>query len=164
MSIMELGALGEFVGSIGVIATLIYLAIQVRQTKNLALNAAVERRSEATRDLFLGAAASDGLTTALAKADTALEGQVSPSIEALIQEGLSREEALRVFWFNASMGRHYQSTFRAELPTIERREFDQRIVNYFRTPTGRFFWTYSRQNFAGDFAEYVEGLLERSAD
>ena len=30
MSIMELGALGEFLGSIGVIATLIYLAIQIR--------------------------------------------------------------------------------------------------------------------------------------
>ena len=31
MSIIELGALGEFLGSIGVIATLIYLAIQIRQ-------------------------------------------------------------------------------------------------------------------------------------
>ena len=31
MNIIELGALGEFVGSIGVIATLIYLAIQIRQ-------------------------------------------------------------------------------------------------------------------------------------
>ena len=31
MSIMELGALGEFVGSILVLATLIYLVIQVRQ-------------------------------------------------------------------------------------------------------------------------------------
>ena len=31
MNIMELGALGEFLGSIGVIATLIYLAVQIRQ-------------------------------------------------------------------------------------------------------------------------------------
>ena len=31
MSIIELGALGEFLGSIGVIATLVYLAIQIRQ-------------------------------------------------------------------------------------------------------------------------------------
>jgi len=30
MSILELGALGEFVGSFGVIATLIYLAVQIR--------------------------------------------------------------------------------------------------------------------------------------
>jgi hypothetical protein len=31
MSIMELGALGEFVGAIGVVLTLAYLAIQIRQ-------------------------------------------------------------------------------------------------------------------------------------
>ncbi len=30
MTIMELGAIGEFVGAIGVIATLIYLALQIR--------------------------------------------------------------------------------------------------------------------------------------
>lgn len=33
MSILELGALGEFVGSILVLVTLVYLAIQIRQTK-----------------------------------------------------------------------------------------------------------------------------------
>ena len=31
ISIMELGALGEFVGAMGVILTLVYLAIQIRQ-------------------------------------------------------------------------------------------------------------------------------------
>jgi len=31
MTIMELGALGEFLGSIGVITTLVYVAIQIRQ-------------------------------------------------------------------------------------------------------------------------------------
>lgn len=35
MNIMELGALGEFVGSIGVIATLIYLALQIRQNTQM---------------------------------------------------------------------------------------------------------------------------------
>ena len=36
MSIMELGALGEFFSSFGVIATLIYLAVQVRLTNKTA--------------------------------------------------------------------------------------------------------------------------------
>ena len=31
MTIMELGALGEFVGAFAVVATLIYLAVQIRQ-------------------------------------------------------------------------------------------------------------------------------------
>ena len=37
MDIMELGAIGELVGGIAVIATLIYLAIQVRQTRQVGL-------------------------------------------------------------------------------------------------------------------------------
>ena len=36
MTITELGALGELLGSIGVIATLVYLAIQVRQNTRTA--------------------------------------------------------------------------------------------------------------------------------
>ena len=34
MNIIELGALGEFLSSIAVIATLVYLAIQIRQNTN----------------------------------------------------------------------------------------------------------------------------------
>ena len=34
MSIQELGSIGEFISSIAVLITLIYLAVQVRQTKN----------------------------------------------------------------------------------------------------------------------------------
>ena len=37
MNIMELGAIGELVGGVAVIATLIYLAVQVRQSRDLAL-------------------------------------------------------------------------------------------------------------------------------
>ncbi len=33
MSVMELGALGEFLGVFALVATLIYLAIQVRQSR-----------------------------------------------------------------------------------------------------------------------------------
>ena len=36
MSIAELGALGEFLGFFAVLATLVYLAVQTRQTRNLA--------------------------------------------------------------------------------------------------------------------------------
>ncbi len=53
MSIIELGALGEFLGSIGVIATLIYLAIQIRQNthsmdegRKLALAQTFQSRTE----------------------------------------------------------------------------------------------------------------------
>lgn len=44
MSITELGALGEFVASFGVLATLVYLAIQMRQnTRAVRINTAQNR-------------------------------------------------------------------------------------------------------------------------
>ena len=41
MSIIELGALGEFVGAIAVVATLAYLAVQVHQTKRAVQSASL---------------------------------------------------------------------------------------------------------------------------
>ena len=61
MSIIELGALGEFLGSIGVVATLIYLAIQIRQNthslgegRKLANGAGVSSESEPSRGVAKG--------------------------------------------------------------------------------------------------------------
>ncbi len=46
MNLIELGALGEFIGSVAVLITLIYLAIQMKQTK---------QRLEANTTAILGA-------------------------------------------------------------------------------------------------------------
>ena len=54
MTITELGAVGEFVGSIAVLITLIYLAIQVRQTKG---------QVEANTNAVLGSSEIDGNST-----------------------------------------------------------------------------------------------------
>ncbi len=48
MSIVELGALGEFVGALAVVATLIYLALQIRQN-----SAMLEQNHEFSRASIL---------------------------------------------------------------------------------------------------------------
>ncbi|NNC54556.1 MAG: hypothetical protein HKO07_02410, partial [Pseudomonadales bacterium] len=54
MSLIELGALGEFLGSIAVLATLVYLSVQLRQntrsmneSKKLALAQTYQMRADA---------------------------------------------------------------------------------------------------------------------
>jgi hypothetical protein len=59
MTLVELGALGEFVGSIAVLATLIYLAIQTRQTKFAAQSAARHTAAATMNQNTQNAAASD---------------------------------------------------------------------------------------------------------
>ena len=51
MTIMELGALGEFVGAFAVVATLAYLAVQVRHSKS-ALNINSQETRAATTQAF----------------------------------------------------------------------------------------------------------------
>ena len=77
MTIMELGALGELLGAIGVIVTLVYLAVQVRQntrsleaTQRLALAQTYQMRSDALQNMLVQAAASDvgGIIAKLAQA------------------------------------------------------------------------------------------------
>jgi hypothetical protein len=44
MSISELGSLGEFVSSIGLLITLVYLAVQVRHSKHIAMGHSYQTR------------------------------------------------------------------------------------------------------------------------
>ena len=46
MSITELGALGEFVSAIGVIATLLYLAVQIRQNTQMVQGSTIQAVTE----------------------------------------------------------------------------------------------------------------------
>ncbi len=51
MNLMELGALGELVGGIAVIGSLVYLGLQVRQSNSLAVSRAHEEATRASSEL-----------------------------------------------------------------------------------------------------------------
>jgi hypothetical protein len=74
MTILELGALGEFVGAVGVIVTLAYLAVQIRQNtramedgKRLALAQTYQMRADALQSMLVQAANSDHVGPILVK-------------------------------------------------------------------------------------------------
>ena len=68
MTLMELGALGEFLGAIGVIVTLAYLAVQIRQNtramqegRRLALAQTYQMRADALQEMMVAAANSENI-------------------------------------------------------------------------------------------------------
>jgi len=74
MTIMELGALGEILGAIGVIITLIYLAVQIKQNthsmdenKRLALAQTYQMRADALQGMLVEAACSETLGPLIVK-------------------------------------------------------------------------------------------------
>lgn len=77
MTIMELGALGELLGAIGVIITLAYLAVQIKQNthsmnenKRLALAQTYQMRADALQNMLVQAAASEKLGPLIFKLTT----------------------------------------------------------------------------------------------
>jgi hypothetical protein len=81
----ELGALGEFVGAIGVVATLAYLAVQIRQntrsmeeSRRLALAQTYQMRADALQDMLVRAADSE---------------RIGPIITKLVEAGYPEEVA-----------------------------------------------------------------------
>lgn len=74
MTIMELGALGELLGAIGVIITLAYLAVQIKQNtrsmnenKLLALAQTYQMRADALQGMLVQAACSETLGPLIVK-------------------------------------------------------------------------------------------------
>lgn len=74
MTISELGALGEFVGAIAVVATLAYLAVQIRQnthameeSRRLALAQTYQMRADALQDMLVQASDSQHIGPLITK-------------------------------------------------------------------------------------------------
>jgi hypothetical protein len=97
MTIAELGSLGEFIASLGVLITLIYLAIQMRQnTKAVRLNTA-HSITEEWQDMF-GLLASDQSLSEI-------------FVEAAQSEELSGVRRLRYYTFMGSAMRAYENAY-----------------------------------------------------
>lgn len=74
MTLAELGALGEFVGAIAVVVTLVYLAIQIRQntqsmaeSRRLALAQTYQMRADALQEMLVHASESEHIGPIITK-------------------------------------------------------------------------------------------------
>lgn len=113
MNLVELGALGEFLGSIVVLITLVYLSVQVRQntrsmeeSRKLALAQTYQMRSDALQMMLVHAADSDHIGPIITK----LTGDGYPEdISAL--EHLSSEDRGRFRQWQIAQHTHWDNMF-----------------------------------------------------
>jgi hypothetical protein len=152
MTILELGAIGEFVGSLAVIATLVYLALQIRQ--NTASNR-VAAKLETTRQY------ADYIDFLLLN-----QGFLELNMKGMSGEELSPDESMRffmmlskAFWYFASM--HYQYRMGA-MSADEWVQSASTIERYCSSPAVRHWWQDERQRYGLEFGRYVDGLIDLS--
>jgi hypothetical protein len=148
MNIMELGALGEFVGAFGVIATLIYLAIQVRQN------------TRSLRSTFEKDVSSQFVEMGIQWAPTSIPDLMSKASEGV--SNLSEEETSQFVMagftiFHAHQVAH-DSWLEGNLSDRSWESFKQLLRSQLASAGMQAFWKIRAPTYKAEFREYVDGL------
>lgn len=113
MDIMELGALGELLGAVGVMATLIYLAVQIKQNtrsmnenKRLALAQTYQMRADALQHMLVQAACSDTVGPLIVKLT-----QLGYPTDVTALEKITPEERGRFRQWQIAQQTHWDNMF-----------------------------------------------------
>jgi len=162
-TIQELGAAGEFVGAIGVVVTLVYLAYQIRQN-----TVQLEQSTRTAR-----AAAQNASNTALR--DTRASIFESDEMAEIFSMGNDDPEALgdigklryRLCIQNVTevmLEIHAQTLVTGFAPETWHTQGYTLVRRILATPGGRWFWEAFRDNYPLDFRVEVDRILaERAA-
>ncbi len=153
MSLSDLAALGSFVSGVAVLVSLIYLALQVRQTKR---NQQISiRHSRASRIVELQLALADSAVAA-----AWLHGSWSPQ-EITPTEVSQFMSLCRALFF------HFEDSFyQREEGLLNDDAFETVVAGVrlsARSPGWRAAWKLARPNFGGRFLDFMDGIVARSA-
>ena len=152
LTIQDLGALGEFFGSIAVLATLIYLALQTRQN-TMAISAQLEAAGfVANQNLFLSLATSNEIEDALAE-DITIDRTTNEVKRALVWASLL-----------TSMQWHIHQGRRGLLPTFYEDGWAIRVRGLFANSRSfEGYWEGVKPSYRPEFVEWVEEQRSKAA-
>jgi hypothetical protein len=155
------GAIGEILGALVVVFTLVYLAIQVRLARNATADQSRIYRATAVREMILEGCSNDALRMGQTK-NLGLEPYY---LELAEKTGVDIEEATRLDWGNGyyfwMWWRQYSSTHDAE----DRKELEHVIAALCAAPGMRSSWENSpliRPLIDESFAKFVDETLAKS--
>ena len=152
LTIQDLGALGELLGSVAVLATLVYLALQTRQN-TMAIAAQLDAAAlGASQNMFLSVATSNELEEALAEDRTT---------------DMTTNQERRALVFGAYlmlMQWHVHQARRGLLPTFHETGYAATVGSLFtvyRSFEG--WWESQRATYPPEFVEWVEEQRSKAA-
>ena len=157
----EVGAIGQMLGSIAVLVTLGYLAVQLRHARAEVRRSVSQGRSAAARELAMQSAGNELLPRANYKAHLALGGRPHAIQQPLADAGLTNDEIGAVIWSQFAFWAYRQSTVTQihELTVGERAEFDIAIRNAYGQGVGRLWYSTSKATLNPDAVRYIDNLL-----
>ena len=154
MSIQDLGSIGELIAALATIATLVYLAIQIRA--NTKITYVESRRGAMSRVNDYASILSE-----------------NREVASILRSGLAGNEPLDedeniqfLFLFSMIVGQACSAFEEYELGIINRELFDATeagALRMLKTPGGRKYWDSQVHSYPASFATYVDGLLGKAA-
>jgi hypothetical protein len=151
VTIQDLGSIGELIAAIATIATLLYLASQIRSNT-------ISMKAEARRAARVDSSAA---TRLIAGSDDTAE---------VLRQGLADPKSLSAtqnirFQFLISevvFGPLETAEKEWRMGTTDREELDatrSHVAPLLSTPGGRWFWELHRHEYAAELQEYIDSLL-----
>lgn len=151
MSLTTLADIAEVVSAIAVLATLIYLSVQVRHARAQLEISGRQARADAARQILGSVSDAEYLAPIFAKLPDFTWGEFGLE---------SREDTARfAAWCHGWM-RTEEHNYRA-LPRAERASQDQLLMMWLSTSWGLSFWNQVKAIYDADFAAYVDSLHRR---
>jgi len=153
MTIQELGSLGELVAAIATVATLIYLALQIRQNTTATRAASFHAVTDARNQVNLSITQSSELARII------VEGTADRS--ALSPEDRLRFDCTCLSYVHVVETMHYQTSVGAgEKALVEAEE--QSLLDLLSTPGVREWWLENPYAFGPEFRSYMEEFVAKA--
>jgi hypothetical protein len=152
MNIMELGAIGELVGGVAVIGSLLYVGLQVRQSNHQAKQRLEMERNEADRQLARECSARIAQLT-----DPGMSNLIRRGLHDF--KGLNGDDQLRFDMWLSALSNPLNLMFNRDL--VEQPFARQWLVwfsSLVKTPGGSEWWAEVRARHVSDFASRVDQL------
>ena len=156
MDIQDLGAIGEFVSSVAIVVTLIFLTIETRQARNATQQSNRQARHQIRTDINLALAVNPQLSEIFAKSTRHLDGD-RPDIENEL--GLSGSERIQLVVYVLSFLRHFEDQYFSDLPESDRLGLESHARLVLNLSPYSKIWEQSKSGFDNRFQEYVDNLV-----
>ena len=154
-----IGAAAEVLGALAVIFTLLYLTVQVRDSKRATADSNRIERAVGVREGMLAAAQNDDLRNSFDNAAGLSEFYESMALELGVSiEDAARSHYFSIYWFWVHWGQFSSTTEERDLTDLE-----NLVRRLYRTPPYDYCWKHSpwaAPILDQEFVQFVDDLLD----
>ena len=163
MDIQDFGAIGEFVSSLVITVTLVFLVLETRSAKNTMFQSNRQFRQQIQSAIYMANAHDRELATVLIKADSNISPEFAEMYAGSAQEwGLDPGEYWRIINHWRAEFSFIEDQFFTALPITDRATIDFEFIRIMRSPSADRFWNQQRHFFHHEFVSYGNDLITKS--